>query len=352
MTDPMEPSAARGARLILLVALVLLVPLGIRVVDAWFGPEDAPPTYLPALEGPRVRQPFESLPIEQLAGVDPGYVVIGDSMAGSRMDYKRFSELSGRGTAPIFQAGSGSVWWYLALKNWVLASGIRPACVFIFFRDTNLTDVMFRLDEGFRWNIDRVARDREDEVNAAIAARVGGRWGRAGRTVESMYGADQARLWVEPAVKEWVGRVLIPSRRQRAAFMTDMNGRFDFLHVRPMEAADLAATVDADADFDKYVDKSVLPLMLRDARAAGVKLCFVRVQRRPAGNQPPPQSPALQQYIRNLRAYIEANGGLLRDEQGDPAITLDMYEDGDHLAAHARAYYTEILYARVRPMLQ
>jgi hypothetical protein len=352
MTASTERPAARGARLAILVLIVLLVPLGIRVLDARFGPEAAPPTYLPALEGPRVRQPFETLPIEQLAAVTPGYVVIGDSMAGSRMDYRRFSELSGRGTAPIFQAGSGSVWWYLALKNWVLASGIRPHCVFIFFRDTNLTDVMFRLDEGFRWNIDRVARDREDEVDAAIAARLGGAWGGAGRAVDGLYGADQARLWVEPGIKEWVGRVLIPSRRQRTAFMTDMNARFDFLHVRPMEAADFEAAVDADADFQKYVDKSVLPLMLRDARNAGVKLCFVRVQRRPAGNRPPPQSPALRQYIRDLRAYIEAHGALLRDEHGDPAITLDMYEDGDHLAAHARTYYTEILYARVRPMLQ
>jgi hypothetical protein len=70
------------------------------------------------------------------------------------------------------------------------------------------------------------------------------------------------------------------------------------------------------------------------------------------GNRPPPQSPALQEYIARLRAYIEANGGLWRDDTGDPAITLDMYEDGDHLAAHSRTYYTEILYARLRPLLQ
>ena len=78
-------------------------------------------------------------------------------------------ELTGRPVAPLLQAGSGSAFWYLALKNWVVASGIKPRMVFIFFRDTNLTDVMFRLDEQFRWSLDIVAHDREDELNAVVA---------------------------------------------------------------------------------------------------------------------------------------------------------------------------------------
>jgi hypothetical protein len=256
------------------------------------------------------------------------------------------------GVSPVFQAGSGPAWWYLALKNWVIASGIRPRLVFIFFRDTNLTDVMFRLDEGFRWNIDRVAREREDELDAVIASRRGALWTRTGSAVEELYSADRARLWVEPALTGWVGRVMIPSRRQRTAFITDMNGRFDFMHVRPMAAADFEAAVDREADFAGLVDRSVLPLMLRDAKRAGLTLCFVRAQRRPDGNRPPPQSPALRRYIEDLRTYIEANGGLLHDDTGDPAITIDMYEDGDHLAAHARTYYTEIFHNRIRQFLQ
>lgn len=352
MPESSETSPTHAAGLVLLVVLTLLVPFGIRVLDAQYGQADAPPTYLPALEGPRVRAPFEPEPVEQLAAVRPGFVVIGDSMAGTRMDYKRFSELTGQGTAPVFQAGSGPAWWYLALKNWVIPSGVKPACVFIFFRDTNLTNVMFRLDEGFRWNIDRVARDREDELNAVIASARGGLWARAGTALTEIYGADRARLWVEPALAEWVGRVLIPSRRQRAAFITDMNARSDFQHARPMEAADLEAAVDREADFHEMVGRSVLPLMLRDARQAGIRLCFVRVQRRPVGNRPPPQSRALQQYIRDLRAYVESQGAWLHDDTGDPALTLDMYEDGDHLARHSRTYYTEILHARLKPLLQ
>ena len=101
------------------------------------------------------------------------------------------------------------------------------------------------------------------------------------------------------------------------------------------------------ADFDRYVNESVLPVMLRDANAAGLKLCFVRVQRRPVGGQPPAQSPALHRYVNALGTYVMRNGAEFRDDTGDPALTLDMYEDGDHVARHARRRYTEILFERL-----
>ena len=105
--------------------------------------------------------------------MQPGYVIIGDSMAGTRVDERRLVELAGVQVAPLLQPGSGSAFWYLALKNWVVASGIRPRMVLIFFRDANLTDVMFRLDEQFRWALDLAALDREDELNAVVATRLG-----------------------------------------------------------------------------------------------------------------------------------------------------------------------------------
>jgi hypothetical protein len=65
------------------------------------------------------------------------------------------------------------------------------------------------------------------------------------------------------------------------------------------------------------------------------------VQRRPLDNRPPYQSPALQRYVARLARYIEANGGIFFDDTGDPAQTLDWYEDGDHLSRDGRRRYTE-----------
>lgn len=346
-------SRPRGAaQLIALVVLLVSVPAGIRLAVARHVEPAAAPSYLSALEGPRARGPFDGSRIPELQRLNPGYVVIGDSMAGSRIDERRLGELSGRPVAPLLQAGSGSAFWYLALKNWVIASGIHPRCVFIFFRDTNLTDVMFRLDEQFRWSVDMVAADREDELNAVIASRTEGPWFRVHAVVEKLYEADRARRWLEPAVTSWPAEVLIPSRRRRTEFLKSTNTRFGLEHLRPMEAADIQASADRDADFGRFVIRSVLPLMIRDARRAGMTLCFVRVQRRPAGNRPPEQSRALRRYVADLAGYVRANGELFRDDTGDPELTLDMYEDGDHIAREARRRYTEIFFDRLQPIFR
>jgi hypothetical protein len=345
-------SRAHGiAGLPALILITLAVPVVIPMANARRAERTLPPTYLPALEGPRDRAPLDKDRVPDLRRLQPGYVVIGDSMAGTRVDERRLGELSGAPVAPLLQAGSGSAFWYLVLKNWVIASGIKPRLVLIFFRDTNLTDVMFRLDEQFRWALDLAALDREDELDAVIARRLG-LLHRVHRIVDRVVGVEQARRRIEPAVIAWPVEVMTSSRRRQAEFVRLMNERLGLDHLRRMEAADIQIGEGPAFDFARDVQDSVLPLMLRDASKAGLTLGFVRVQRRPTANRPPPQSPALRRYVDELRAFVTARGAVFHDDTGDPALTIDMYEDGDHVARHARRRYTENLYNRLRAHFQ
>jgi len=332
--------------LLLAAAVLLVIPLGLRAANRLHPAANLQPSYLPALYGPRERYPFDEGRIGDLARMNPGLVVIGDSMAGSRIDPAILNRQTGQLTAPLLYAGSGPSWWYLALKNWVIPSGIRPRAVVVFFRDTNLTTVLFRIDAT--WALDTAARAREDDLNTVVARRRGSPFYRLRDGVDRLYQAEQARRWIEPWVTEWPARVLIPYRRPRAAFLERLNERFGLAHLRPMDAADMQATEDREADFDAFVDSSCLPLMLRDARRAGLTLVLVRVQRRPVDGRPPYQSPALRRYVGRLKAYIETQGGVFMDDTGDPAQTLDMYEDGDHLSREGRRRYTEGFASRLR----
>ncbi|PYR73487.1 MAG: hypothetical protein DMF86_20345 [Acidobacteria bacterium] len=349
---PLTHRARRAAALQLALAAlaVTIAPIGLRALNYVRRTPRLQPTYLPALEGPRERLPFDAAPVGDLAGMNPTYVVIGDSMAGSRIDPRVLTELTHRPIAPLLQPASGPAWWYLALKNWVIPSGIHPRCVFIFFRDTNLTNALFRLDDQFRWAVDRVALDREDEVNAVVAARQSGGLYRVRDFVDRTALATETREWVEPGVSASAARIVEPYRKKRADFLVKLNERFGLDHLRPMDAADIQLAEDRDADFDAYVGRSFLPLMLRDAGRAALPLCFVRVQRRPAGGRPPVQSAALRGYVAKLRAYIESHGAMFRDDYGDPALTLDLYSDGDHLSPSGRRRYTEVFYVRLRPL--
>lgn len=333
-------------QLLLAAAGLLLIPLALRAANRVKAAPDLKPSYLPAIEGPRPRVEFEADRIPALAGMNPTWVVIGDSMAGSRIDPALLTRLTGGETAPLLYAGSGPAWWYLALKNWVIPSGIKPRAVIVFFRDTNLTNVMFRIDAT--WSLDTAALDREDELNAVVARRRGTMFYRVRDAIDAFYEAPEARRWIEPVVNDWPARLMYPYRRQRTAFLDQLNERFGLAHLRPMDAADMQATEDREADFDRFVEDSALPLMLRDARNAGLTLLLVRVQRRPMHGRPPEQSPALRRYVNRLHNYVEARGGVFMDDTGDPAQTLDMYEDGDHLSRDGRRRYTEMFAVRLR----
>ena len=333
------------AGLLLAGACLLALPLALRAANRLHPVTNVQPTYLPAIEGPRPRVAFDTNRIPDLARLDPKWVVIGDSMAGSRIDPALLGERTGGRVAPLLYAGSGPAWWYLALKNWVIPSRIRPRAVFVFFRDTNLTNVMFRIDAT--WSLDTAALEREDDLNAVVAKRRGTPFYRVRDSFDRLYQSEQARRWIEPAMTEWPARAMFDVRRKREAFMAQLNDRFGLSHLRPMDAADMQATEDREADFDAYADKSILPLMLRDARQAGLQLVLVRVQRRPINGQPPFQSAALKRYVSKLAAYVEANGGIFFDDTGDPAQALDWYEDGDHLSREGRRRYTEAFATRL-----
>ena len=110
--------------------------------------------------------------------------------------------------APLLQAGIGPGLLVSGAQELGDRERHPAALVFIFFRDTNLTDVMFRLDEQYRWSLDIAAHDREDELNAVVARRssapaVPRARGASTRVVSA---PTQARRWIEPARDRVAGR--------------------------------------------------------------------------------------------------------------------------------------------------
>ncbi len=160
---------ARLATLVLLVAAAL-GPMAWRIVAERVPEPDAVSSYLPSVEETRPRAPFNDNPLVDLRDLQPGVVVIGDSMAGRVNEFLLDARLGVR-VAPILRNASGPGYWYLAFKNYVIASGSRPALTLVFFRDTNLTDLTFRLLGDYRVMLDEVAGDAEPELDAVIARR-------------------------------------------------------------------------------------------------------------------------------------------------------------------------------------
>lgn len=336
-------SRARFAALAAVLAATLVVPLGWRPLDRLAPAGTDSPSYLPALEPSRTREMgFDTNVVTDLKSMQPEWVLIGDSMAGSRVDATHLSTLlEYRAVAPIYYAATGSAFWYLALKNWIVASQVHPRLVIIFFRDENLTDPMFRVTGIYRGNLDRAARDREPVLNDVVAMHTAGGWYKVHASLDRLYESAGARRWFEPLLVDAAVAAVARPKSRRTLLGRINDEVFGLQALRQMAPADMAAAADAAYDFHRDLPTSLLPEMLKVARRAGLHLAFVRVQRRPEGNAPPAQPPALRQYVRDLREYLDANGALFADDWGDPDQPLAIYSDGDHVSREFRERYTE-----------
>jgi len=346
MTEPAR-QPAQAVALLLVAAALLVVPLGWRAVVAAWGPPlaDLPRSYLPSLEARRERIAFDAGHIDGLQRMQPGYVIIGDSMGG-RIDPARFTQLSDEFIAPLLRNASGSAFWYLALKNYVVGSAISPKLVIFFFRDTNLTDPLWRATGFYRETLDYAALDDEPALDAVMAARMSGPWFRIHGAVDRLYQVEGTRGWIEPALTSWLSRVVV-GRLNRTRFLDQVNAAFGLDRLRPIRQADMAAAGQLDTDFEANVDTSVLPLMLSLAREHGLRLCFVRVLRRTEEGRIREESEALTRYVADLRRYVEARGALFYDDRDDPAMATIRYDDGDHIHRDERVRYTELFWERL-----
>ena len=336
--------------LCVVIAGALLLPLGLRAINAALPGADARSSYLPTLETPRPREPFDEAAAAALREAQPEFLIIGDSMAGVRIDPRHLSRVTGRSVAGLFQQGSPVASWYLQLKNLVIGNGLtKVRGVVFFFRDDQLTTQV----EVNGPILDRVARDAEPELDRILAAHRLGAFSDVHRTARSVYQFDLTRAWLEPRLTRAPAGVALRASTfalgssadegLTAAGLIDAinNQMFALDQLRNFEAADLPQAQEQFLDFGRQVNRSLLPEILRLAASANIRLAFVRVQRRPLPGGPPEQAEVLARYIDDLRAYLAARGAYFHDDRGDPNQPLSAYADGDHLRFDQRIPYTE-----------
>ncbi len=264
----------------------------------------------------------------------PRVIAIGDS-AIRELDAAAFSQALGQKTLVFSAPGTGSAYWYLFFRHQVLAAQYPPDIVLFFFRGVSLTEPGYLTSGSYFVRLEETAASTDADVYALAISQRGNAMVRlAGRYIPLFaFRSEIYRAWVAWA-RDWLPRLFLAcdSGCVDAAF----DQVFDEPHINALLWEDLLQELDRplnepqNLDFQANIESSLLPLILKDARRAGITPVFVRVQQRSqaAGES---DSPEMTAYLQALQHYVLQNGGLYVDLVETPGLDAQMYRDEFHL---------------------
>ncbi|MBF0447476.1 MAG: hypothetical protein HQL67_04680 [Magnetococcales bacterium] len=335
----------------------------------------------PIMLGDRQAKPaFDATQKNNLTKLNPDYVFVGSSVLLSRLDVDYFNQLlSGQSGYILGDFGAPSALWYLYLKNSLIASNIRPKTVFIFFRNTALTNPIEGASSLFiREKIDKNALEHEPIYDRVM-----------GYHKTFIHSLGEWFVWLYPIQEHWqkslkwqtdsIGflfglpgyahykwqtifnpNLVSSEQRQefvqaRAQLSTQINQQiFTARNIRDQQ--DRIHQVESGqslTDFKKRLPLSFLPEMVRLGKEAGLKLVLVRIQTRPhLDGTLGDDSPEFNRYRDDLAEYAAQQGVGFHDFSHDPNITRTMYKDGSHIAEPFRKHWTKNMVDRLQEYLR
>jgi hypothetical protein len=292
---------------------------------------------------PAPRRPFNAAHLKKMRRVKPHYVVVGNSMVGTRIHPPTLSKaLAPRRAVVITEPGSMSSRWYLFLKYSIIPSRQRPQRVFFFFRDRELTSPRYRITGKHAPRIERAAPVEDPVLVQKLAPPLRQEPMNHLRSrlahlvpIERMHDATQER------VNDWAMRVsgLLARDQDPDARRASINSVFALASLRDVpNEGDI--DLDPDLDFSR-VEGSFLPDILDLAKSAQIPLAFVRVRGRShADGIPDPKD--LKGYLAKLKGYVEGHGALFFDMSTESWETSDMYGSTDHIRGKLTRRYTQL----------
>ena len=289
--------------------------------------------------------------IARIEAKKPQYIFIGNSMLDSRISTYYFNKLTGTRSLSFWEGGAMSAVWYLLLKNVVVASEVRPETVFIFFRNTSLTEPFFRTEGKYRELLEKFMCGNDSVVQSVLQKKEKLN-GALLQHAESLYPVlnNQSKniLFSVPDIMTWGSHLF--------GFEFDHPEVKKFFSEHPLRSVtddgeNSDTTRSYNFDFTNAVNHSFLPHLIETAHINNLNLIFVRVQQRPPPDGSFYQSNELKNYIRALKHYLKKYNCNYIDFTGHPKITLKMYGPGDHIAKTHKEQYTRIFIEEVKNLL-
>jgi hypothetical protein len=308
---------------------------------------------VPALLGRGVLKAdrFDESLVEDLNREKPQILLIGDSMLYTRLDLEALRQrATGHRISEYSVGGTATAAWYLYFKNVLLAAKRPPKTVVIFFRDDLWTQPHLRTTGARRDHLMELSRDLAGDLSI-VPGFASDSWS-LDTLPGHLYPVVNFRNYLRQRLV-LLTQDIVTGTGSKYPLLKARREMFDLGNLRadlPAELPDAAGDGSEALEFD--AEGTFLPGFFQLAREHGIRLVFYRVKRRPELNGMREETPELSRYIDGLRGWLEGQGGRLVDESGDPALTLDLYLDGDHLRESARPGWTKRFWDRLEPVIE
>jgi hypothetical protein len=292
---------------------------------------------------PQIRQKYTEL----LDREEPRIVVLGDSIVESNVDAQLMTSQLGKKVSAISEPGAGSALLYLILKNNIATAQSKPAVLVLLFRDSVLTTPGFRVHGSFFEVMDEYAGTKDDGVlNVAIRDPMSPLEKLAEAYFPPYWGRWNLRALLVTRVINLPMRILFGcSQDCYEAAMSDVFGNQNFEPDQLNETINSAENflyTDTNLDFQKQVDRSFLPEMIRICKANHIRLILVRTKILRFSSENP-EPPALTSYMTALQAYAQSHDVILIDFAHDQRLGTTLYKDIHHLNPAGKEVFTEML---------
>ena len=298
---------------------------------------------------------FNRQPLERLRAARPSVILIGDSLVHAAVDPQLLQKELGAGEVEmIWRGGAASAAWYLSLKNYVAASGVRPRLCCIFFTYDLLTNAAFRTTATYRSFLESLMHENEPVFRFVLGEQTA-RENPLQRIVSWLYPLNERRHHYQEKISRFAYRTESLTGPKVKGLPRRVNEIFDVARLRQET---LPQTAEAEAArpliFSADPKKNFLLHMVETAARAGIPLCFVRVRPYPGPENEFQESPELRRYAEQLRSWIESQGCAFVDVTGNQKLTPDMYlrPGDDHIGPWAKEKATKIYAEELHPLLQ
>lgn len=323
-----------------ILLLAILISITWIAIPRWFDLE------FPRQPGPEFDKRARKSYITLLDEEKPDVVLLGDSILKDGVDPDLLSELTGKKIASYHVPGSASAFWYIVLKNNIVVAEHHPQAVVVVFRDSMLTAPGYRVHGGYFVKLDEFARPQEPVLlERAFLNQMNPLEIWAEKYFPLYSARDQVRQKVDAGI-----RYTAPGWLNCDAPCTDdsMYRVFTSADLEPGQLRNAVAAAEsylytsAQLDFQRQVDESFLPEMIRLTRERGIQLILVRLKNQTTGVGSG-ETASVRKYVSDLSAYLAEQNVIFLDYGRDPRLTREYFKDVLHLNPEGEVVFTHIL---------